>query len=242
MKKFSKIFSLIAFLAAAAFTHAQSLDDILNKYYESIGGVEAWKSKISMRITGTTDGGGMTLPLTVMTMRPNMQRVEVDIQGQKFVESFDGEVAWTINPFMGGTEATRKTDEEAKEAAKNNFEDELIDYKVKGHTVSLEGKEDIAGAPAYKVKMVKQSGDEVYYFFDTEAYVPVMMRSFIGSGPMKGKAVETYVSDYQEVDGVMVPFAMEQKMDGQTFMNMKATKVEFNYPMEKESFMMPSKK
>ena len=241
MKQLSGIFTLVAFLFAGAFAQAQSVDEILKNYFEVIGSPDVWKSMNTMKITGSTENMGMTFPIIVYSMRPNMQKVEVNIQGQQYVEAFDGEVAWTINPFMGGTEPAKKTDDETKEAAKQMFEDELIDWKGKGHTLTVEGTEEVEGTETIKLKMVKKSGDEVLYFFDSENYVPIMMRSYVASGPMKGKAVDAYVSDYQEVGDVMMPFSMEQKVDGQTFMKMKMEKVEFNVPMEKESFMLPKK-
>ncbi len=255
MKNFTKIFVLATFLFAGNLLQAQdavgepkdkadlpSVDDLLTEYYEVIGGVAAWKEISSMKITGAGEQGGMTFPLTVMSMAPNMQRVEVDVQGQKVVESFDGEVAWTINPFMGSTEPVKKTEEETTEAAKQVFEDELINWKEKGHTVTVEGTEEVDGVETIKVKMVKASGDEVVYFFDPENYVPIMSRNYMAFGPMEGKAIDTYLSDYDEVDGLIVPFSIEQKIEGQTMMKMTAEKIEFNLPMDKENFMMPETK
>lgn len=254
MKNFTKIFMLAAFLFAGNFLQAQdaagepkdepilpSVDDLLTEYYEVIGGVDAWKEISSMKITGSAEQMGMNFPITVTSMPPNMQRVDVDVQGQKVVEAFDGEVAWSVNPFMGSTEPVKKTEEEAAEAAKQMFEDELIDWKEKGHTVTVEGTEEVDGVETIKVKMVKANGDEIAYFFDPENYVPIMSRNYIAFGPMAGKAVDTYLSDYDEVDGLIVPFSIEQKMEGQTMMKMTAEKIEFNLPMEKEVFMMPEK-
>lgn len=246
MKNMFKIITLFSFLWTVSVLNAQDatapdLDAFLEKYYETIGGVDAWKQKTSMKITGKSDNMGMSFPVTVLSMRPNLQKVEVDIQGQQYVEAYDGEVAWTINPFMGSTDATKKTEEESKEAAKNSFEDDLIDWRTKGHQVSMDGTEEIDGVETVKVKLVKSEGDERIYFFDPENYIPIMFRSFISTGPMKGKAVDTYVSDFDEVDGVMVPFSMEQKIDGQTFMKMRAETVEFNVELDKATFVMPAK-
>ena len=241
MKQLTSLFTLIAFLFAGTSAQAQGVDEILNKYFELTGTHEVWAGKTNMKITGTSENMGMTFPLIVYSMRPNLQKVEVNIQGQQYVEAFDGETAWTINPFMGSPDPVKKTDDEAKEAAKNMFEDELMNWKEKGHALTVEGTEEVDGTETIKLKLVKKSGDEVLYFFDAENYVPIMFRSYISAGPMKGKAIDTYVSDYQEVGDVLVPFAMEQKMDGQTVMKMQATKVEFNVPLEKEAFGIPVK-
>jgi hypothetical protein len=246
MKKLTSVLTIIAFLFAANFSQAQDatlpdVDELLKNYLEIIGGEEAWKAKNSMKMSGSAEQMGMAFPIIISSMRPNMQRVEVDVQGQKLVEAFDGEVAWSINPFMGSTEPIKKTDEETSEAAKQMFEDDFIDWKEKGHQVTVEGAEEVDGVNTIKVKLVKADGDEVHYFFDPEVNVPIMRRDFMSFGPMKGKPMDTYMSDYNEVDDVIVPLSIEQKVDGETIMKMTADSVMFNVPMEKENFMMPKK-
>ncbi len=241
MKKILTTIIAFAVLSAAAIAQQPSLDNILTNYFEAIGGIDAWKKINTMKMTGETQNSGFTFPVKVIAMKPNLQRIDVDIQGQKFIESYDGEVAWSLNPFMGGTEPAKKTEDETKEAGKNMFEDEFIDYQAKGHKITFEGEEQIEGTKTYKVKMVKKTGDELFYFFDAENFVPIMMRSYIPLGPMKGKPVDTYLSDYIEVNGVVMSHYMEQRMDGNVVMNMKTTSVEFNVPLEKAAFSMPKK-
>lgn len=235
--------AILSFLfVAGSFTlsQAQTADEIINQYLELMGGADAWKAVNSMQISGTTTMQGMAFPINVTSSRPNKQKVEVDIQGKKLIDAFDGEKAWTINPFMGSMEPQLKTEEETQEAATQMFEDEFIDYQKKGHTVSLEGTEAIGGTECYKIKMVKADGDELFYFFDKEIFVPVMTRTFAKSGPMKGQPIEVFTSDYEEVDGLMIPFSIEQKLNGQTFMTMNAEEIKLNVEVEEGFFSMPS--
>ena len=241
-KFFLILFStLFLFSFPAQKTEAQTPDEIINNYYEVIGGIDAWKNLNSMKMTGTAENFGMSFPITVYSMRPNLQKVVVDIQGQQFVEAFDGEVAWTINPFMGGTDPVKKSEEEAKEAAKQVFEDDLINYKDKEHRVSLEGTEEIDGIETFKLKLTRADGEEIIYFFDTENFVPVVIRRYINTGEMKGKAIDTYVSDYNEVNGIMMPFSYEQKVDGQTFMKSNFSTIELNPEISETEFKFPEK-
>ena len=241
MRKIS--IAVLSFLfVAGSFTlsSAQTVDEIIDTYLETIGGADAWKKVNSMEFAGKSSMQGMDFPVTVTSARPNLQKVEINVQGKQIVEAYDGENAWAINPFMGSMEPQAKTEEESKEAATNMFEDDLIDYKQKGHTLTLEGKEESEGTDCFKVKMVKADGEEMYHFFDTELYIPVMTRTFAKMGPMKGQAIETYVSDYDEVDGLIVPFSIEQKLGGQTFMQMTAESVKFNIEVADEFFAMPA--
>lgn len=243
MKKLTQIFSILmfSFLTITA-TQAQdaSLDDILKNYFENIGGEDAWKKIESITITGKTTAQGMTMPITIQTMAPAYFKMEMDFQGKKFIQAYDGETAWMLNPFMGGSEPTKMDEEQSKEMSKQKFQDEFIDYETKGHTIELTGTEEVDGTETYKVKMTKKDGDVVFYFFEMENFVPIMVRSLMDSGPMKGQAVETFMSDYQEVDGLMVAFTTEQKMGGTAVFSMTAEKFTFNdEDIEADVFAFP---
>jgi outer membrane lipoprotein-sorting protein len=243
MKKLSQFFSILmfSFLTVTA-TQAQdvSLDNILKNYFENIGGEDAWKKIESMTITGKTSTQGMTMPITIQSKAPAYFKMEMDFQGKKFIQAYDGETAWMLNPFMGGSEPTKMDKEQSKEMSKQKFQDEFIDYEGKGHQVELAGTEEVDGAETYKVKMTKKGGDVVFYFFETENFVPIMIRSLMDSGPMKGQAVETFMSDYQEVDGLMVAFTTEQKMGGNTVFSMTAEQIMFNdEDLKAEMFAFP---
>lgn len=219
---------------------AQTVDEILDQYFENIGGVEAWQKLNSMKIIGTTSMQGMEFPITVYSKRPNLEMVEVSVQGMQIVQAFDGKTAWSINPMMGSSDPTKAAEEEATEAAKRQFEDNFINYKEKGHTVELLGTKEIEGTETFEIKLTKNTGDEEIHYFDSENYVPIMMRSFAAAGPMKGQTVETYLSDYEEHEGLMVPMSMEQKVGGQTLMQGTWTEVEFDAEMGDDIFAFPS--
>ena len=234
-----KITLVLGLFLSTFLLKAQTADEIVAKYVQTIGGAEKWKKLESMRQVGYVVVQGMNIPFTATLMRPNLMRQEGDFQGQKFIDAFDGTVSWQSSPWATMNKPTKKTEEETAEAAKENFEDEFIDYKTKGHTVELDGTEEIEGTKCFKLKMKRKVGDERIYFIDSENYVTVMVRSFAAVGPAKGMAAETYLSDYKEVDGLMVPHTIEQKMDGQTAMVIKTEKVELNPQLDKAIFSLP---
>ena len=87
----------------------------------------------------------------------------------------------------------------------------------------MEGKEEYEGTEVYKLKLIEADGDERFYFFDSELFVPVAIRSVAQAGELKGQTIDNVTSDYQEVDGLMIPFSMKQKLNGQTMLEMIAT-------------------
>lgn len=220
---------------------APSVDDILAAYFENTGGVEQWKNLSTMKMEGKMSMQGMEFPGTIYMKRPNLQRVEVNIQGKDLIQAYDGETAWWINPFMGSEDPQPMPAEMAQEMTKDEFEDDFIDYAEKGHTVEYVGTEEVEGAQCYVLKLTKANGDVESHYFDTEYMVPIMQRTTISEGPMKGQASDTFLSDYQEVDGFMIPFFLETKVGGQSFQKITLTSIELDTEMEATMFAMPAK-
>ncbi|MFM9947839.1 MAG: outer membrane lipoprotein-sorting protein, partial [Saprospiraceae bacterium] len=231
------LIALCAFVAV----QAQSADDILAKYFENTGGLDKWKTLEASKMVGTMSMQGMEFPGTIYAARPNKQRVEVSVQGKNIVQAYDGTDPWWINPFAGSEDAQKMPAEMSEEMTKATFESEFLNYKEKGHAVELVGKETIEGAETWQIKLTKKNGDVEHHFFDTEHFVLIMTRTMINNGPMKGQHAETFLSDYQEVDGIVFPFFIEVKMGGQTAQKITISSVELNGKYDNAFFAMPKK-
>ncbi len=229
-------------LSANIVSQAQTADEVIANYLQAVGGSEKWTDLTSMKITGNALQMGMNYPFTVMAMRPNLSKVVAEVMGKQFIDAYDGQSAWTLNPFSGSVDPQKKTEEESKEASYQNFEIDFINYRDKGYTVALEGTEEIEGTSCHKLKLVKDEGREEYYFIDVENHVPIMQRTFMQSGQMKGQTLETYFSDYQDVNGILIAYTMEQRIGGQVVMQMSTESIEFNpEDVKAEAFAFPGK-
>ena len=146
------------------------------------------------------------------------------------------------------TMEAEKSDNEATQNLKNElaqFPDPFLNYKEKGYTVELIGKETIDGAETFKIKLTKKpvlvNGESLpnitHYYFDTENFVPIVVESTVNQGPMKGQTVKSTLSDYQEVDGIYFPFSM-----GSQFQTMEFKEIKLNPEVDAASFALPAKK
>ena len=245
MKKITHLFGIFMFTLLSLSTiqgQDASLDDILNNYYEKIGGVEKWKELKNMKLTGNSTAMGMTSPVTIYSMEPNLTKREMNIMGKEMIIAFDGTDAWMINPFDGSEGAKKQGEEASKQSAKQKFQDALIDYKEKGHQLELSGTEELNGADTYKVKMVKKNGDVLFYYFDIKEFVPVMSKFLITSGPSKGEVSEIHMRDYKEIDGLYFSHTMEMKVGEKSLFSFTADKVEFNVEeVDAAFFAMPTR-
>ena len=229
-------------LLLAPVSRAQTVDEILAKHFETMGGLEKIKALNSMRLTGTmTVGPGIEAPITMERKRPGKRRLEFSVQGMTGIQAFDGEKAWSVMPFMGKKDPEAASEEDSKqEREEADFDGPLVDYKTKGHTVELTGKEPVEGAEAYKLKVTKKNGDTEYYYLDAETYLLVKNE---GKSKRRGTEVEVegLWSDYKDVDGYMMPFTLEQGLKGTPQkQRMVFSKIELNVPLEESRFAMPA--
>jgi outer membrane lipoprotein-sorting protein len=242
MKKLFTLALMMVFATSLFAQKAPSVEEIAETYIENIGGAEAWKAIKSTTLKGKANMQGMEFPMEVTSAEGNMQYVEINVQGQKIIQAYDGKTAWYIMPFAGVTEPTEMPDDQGGEQMKDmRFLSEFIDSKERGFTLeSVEGKE-VEGTPTYGVRVTDEKGYDHTWYFDTEYMIPVMMTSAAKSGPQKGTVMETYMSDYQEVDGVMVPMFMEVKSMGVTVQKLTFTEVLVNPEIDMTIFAMPKK-
>ena len=227
-------------LLLAPIAHAQSVDDILAKHYEACGGLAKLKALNTMRVTGSmTMGPGMEAPITMERKRPGMRRMEFTIQGMTGIQAFDGAKTWSVMPFMGKKDPEVGTAEDNKNALDDaDFDGALVDYKTKGHTIELMGKEPVEGADAYKLKVTKKNGNIEYDYLDAETYLLVKTEGKIKRRGTEMDGETTY-SDYKDVDGLMQAFSMEV---GTKEMKQKLafSKIELNVPLDDARFAVPA--
>jgi outer membrane lipoprotein-sorting protein len=233
---------------AAAAAQAQSVDDLIAKNLQAKGGADKWKAvqavKMSGKVTIQGPGGSQELPLTVYAKRPNYNRQEITIQDRMLVQAFDGAAGWMINPMMGSETAQAMPAAQA-DMMKNSadFDGALIDYKAKGHTVELVGKEKLDGREVYHLKVTMKGGHVQRYYLDAESGIELKTSTeldLMGTG--QKQALDTEMSNFQPVSGIMIPHTVKQSMGGKPIVQMTIDKVELNPAIEDSLFKMPGKK
>jgi outer membrane lipoprotein-sorting protein len=241
-----KTFLTFLFAIAILGVNAQTADEIVTKYFENTGGLAKWKEIKSVKMEASAPTPQGEFPLFLYHKSPNKSKIVVNVQGKEFVQAaYDGETAWNFNPFAG-TEPTKLDDDAAKALKGRQIEHELIDYKKKGHAISLEGKEEVGGVQCYKIKFEKNKLNDAedvteYHYFDANSFLQVMQQGYVPFGPMKGKEVQSYMSDYREVNGFKVPFMIEEKSEGNTISKIVIKKYSINEDIDDSVFAFPKK-
>jgi outer membrane lipoprotein-sorting protein len=220
---------------------AQTADDIIAKNIAARGGMDKLKSIKSIKTTATmTMGPGMEAPGVMVQKRPEMARLEFTIQGLTAVQAYDGSKAWQIMPFMGKKDPELMSGDETKEMEETaDLDGPLVDYKSKGNTVELLGKEKIEGTDAYKLKVTLKNGDVQTEYIDADSFLEIKEET---KRMVRGTEheFESSIGDYKEVDGIIFPFAVESGMKGSDQkQKITISKIELNVPADDGMFKMP---
>lgn len=222
----------------------QSVDEIIAKNIEAHGGMAKLKAMKSLRMTGRmTLGQGIEAPMTIEVVRPKSMRLELTVQGMTIIQAYDGTTGWQVVPFTGSNDPQPMSADELKDAEEQaDIDGALVDYKEKGHTVELAGKENIEGADCFKLKVTKKNGDVQYYFIDSDTYLELRTE---GIRKVRGTEMEfeTSLGDYKDVGGgVMLAHAISGGPKGSPQrQNIIIEKVEVNPPIDPARFQMPGK-
>jgi hypothetical protein len=221
---------------------AQTADAILARVIEARGGATKIKALQSVRLTGHVAlSSALSAPLLVEQHRPAMIREELIVQQKTIVRGYDGTTGWTIDPF-GSPPGVRALagDELRNMAAEAEFEP-LLNAKASGNIVELVGRDTVAGAPAYKLRLtVKHTGYSDFYYVDSATSLPVKWQ---GTRPNNGTSVvfESYYHDYQPVDGVRFPRTIDTGAQGQSQrQQLTFDQIEVNPVIDSTRFAMPT--
>ncbi len=236
-----KSITLLFILLGSVFgMQAQDLDEILDTHFETIGQDEMMKH-YSFQSTGKSVVQGMELPFSIVFKRPNNMRLEVDIQGAKIIQAYDGETGWYVNPMTGTTDAMEMSGVELQQMERQaDFDGMLYNYEEKGYTTEFIGTDEMEGTEIYKIKQTDKNGNEFLHFMDAENYVLLKTSAKIKIGESITEG-ETLFSNYKEHDGMVMAYNMESRMNGQTVSQIIIEEVVYDVEFENSIFEMPEK-
>ena len=227
--------------AASPAAALPSVDEIIAKHVAARGGMDKLKAVQTLRMNGRmTMGPGIEAPVSVEVKRPQHMRMEMQFQGMTAIQAYDGTSGWMIMPFGGRTDPQPMSPDDVKDAEDMaDMDGVLVDYKAKGHSVEMVGKEKVEGTDAYKLKVKLKNGDERYVFLEAESFMEIRNE---GKRKIRGSDVEVEASfgDFKEVGGVIFPHAIEQNVKGNPQkQSITIDKIELNPALDDSRFKMP---
>jgi len=232
--------SLLLGALAPAVVCAMDADELIAKYLEASGGMEKIQAVKSRESVGKLTVQGMEIPFTMINKRPDKLRVEATVMGMMMVQGFDGQTAWAVNPMTGSTDPQTLGELETKGLSlQADMDGILVNHADKGYDVEYLGEDEVEGTPVYKLRVDTHKDMIIDFYFDREYFLPVRQDAKI---TMDGNEVgsETYLSDYRDVDGLMIPFSVEVRQGGQVGTQIMLESVKHDVDAPDADFVMSS--
>ena len=166
---------LILLLVAVQFSKAQSVDEIINNHLDALGGKEKLLTLKTVKMEASMNMQGMDIGIITTIANGIGSRVDISVPGMgEGYQILGKEKGWNFMPFQGQTSPEESPAEDVKFSQTTlDIQSPLLNYKEKGHTVDLLGKETVDKVECYKIKLTAKTGKMVTYFIDTKTYMKV---------------------------------------------------------------------
>jgi len=231
--------SLILTLPAAA--DAPTVDSILAKHIEAVGGKEAIEKVHSRRVQFKTESETMgSGEGEIFAQTPDRQRSHIDLGTTGVIdEGFDGTVAWAKNPWQGLRLKTG--DELAKVKRDAQFHREL-NYKKIYPDLAYKGVERVGDEEAWLLESKPTTSSKEKFWFSTKTALLLRQESQY-EGPDGLLDIDAFAHDYKTFDGLKFPGALKMKISagGQGFeFRLKFLDVKLNVEIDSAKFAKPA--
>jgi outer membrane lipoprotein-sorting protein len=239
------VVSLIFSAIAAAQTPAPdakpnvTVDQVLDKYVEAIGGKAALEKLTTRVAKGTFEitAQGVSAPAEVYAKAPNSLLIKFNINGYGLLsQGYNGSIGWAQDPQSGLREITGAELDEIKRSSDFYHETRLKELYAK---LELKGTAKAGDRDAYVIEATPKDGSVEKYYFDVQS--GLLIRIDGEQDSPQGKLVtETYYENYKDVDGIKLAFTTRQVV-GNTTVLLKFTEIKHNVPIDDATFNKPSK-
>lgn len=206
---------------------------VINDYLDAIGGMDMINGIKDMTTVYNGEVMGRTATFKTIQAAPGMYVNEI-ASGSMIMskEVFDGKTLDVSG--MGGSQ--RITDGPMFEKAKQSGAPvKQTLYSTSGYKITLDGIDKVNGKSHYVVLIKGAAGESVTEYYDMKTN---LLSKSVESVEAQGQSltITTTMSDYKEVDGMMVPQTVELTGMMPTPIVMKAESIKINSGVDKSMF------
>lgn len=202
-------------LAACATTDGADLSTVLRNYAHARGGEAALDAVRSTLNTAEIVEPTFTVIGRYIAATSGRMRVDVFYDGARaFSEGIDEVGAWS---WTGDAAAPSAATPTARAALAHGIEFNLFGLHAlarRGHALTLEGRDEIAGIDYYKIKLRLADGFETWRYIHPETWLADRGRDLRALHPDVDPTqipIETENADFRAVNGVLTPFRWVQR-------------------------------
>lgn len=226
-----------------------TLNTILQKHLEAMGGLNNWNRIESIQLNGTIERDGKTVDIVIVKKRPNQIRATITVpipgkedEAYQIIRAHDGKTAWTATRLAGSPEMQKE--ELPSEAADLLLADAgvlppLVKLWREGADLELLGSESIDGINHFAVRVSPEDLPVEYIFYlSEESY---LITHYASTHPTEGMS-KTILDDYRKEHNILIPqlVIIESPQTGQSVMTTPSVKIGVGIYKEYFSPAMPT--
>jgi tetratricopeptide (TPR) repeat protein len=216
-----------------------SLDEVLARYVEAIGGEKAITTVSSRMIKGTVDVAGISRGGTYENYQQAPNKLYVVTQAHPFgtmKNGYNGRVGWM---WSNVTTTIVKNPADVASFARDADFFAPVGLKQKYAKVSLVGTSQIGYRDVYVLELQSAAGTVDRLYLDVKTYLPVRLNKMQTFNNIK-TPVEIYLDDWRAVDGIKFPFSISLSA-AKLAMSYTITEIRHNVPIDAKLFEPPQK-
>lgn len=231
---------LLALPGAVQALAQPSVDQILEKYVQAIGGQAAYEKVTTRAMKGTVEipDDNVTGTAQVVAKAPGSFRLTLDIPGYGTVETvLDGENGWEKNPDTG-THTMSKTDLAVAQRDHHFYRE--VRLKELYPQMTAAGTDKVKGRAVNVIEAAPAGGQPEKFYFDAEN--GLLLKHDFERVTLEDGIVqyEMLFADYRDVDGLKIPATIEQRSPDNT-MIFKFAEITNNAALAETAFAKPEK-
>ena len=234
MKKL--ILSVVVLVLSNSALSAQSVDEIVTKNLNAIGGVAKLHEVKSVITENTIKVQGLEIENLTTILVGKAMRSDSKIMANNMVQAFDGTTPWAITPvMMGGNGEPQVMPEETSKSVINQVDPfPLLDYVEKGTRLELLASEKVKDKDAYHLKISPKNGAESEIWIDVASGLMSKLKTM-----QNGQEVEVFFSNYTEIEGINFAMSMETSNPMAGIITIDTKTVKLNISIDELIFKMP---
>jgi hypothetical protein len=214
-----------------------SAEVLINRYIEATGGKAAHEGITNRVAKGSMEfkAQGMKFDLTIYVAMPNLHYIMMESEALGTLEQgTDGDVVWELSVMTG---PRIKEGQERLDLLRESRLDKWVEWQTIYKSAESVGVETVKGSKSYKVILTPKAGHSQTLYFDENSHLLTRVDSTVES-PMGTLTTVTYLSDYRDVDGLLVSHRNDVEVAGQT-RTLSFQSVEQNVALPDDRFALP---
>lgn len=210
---------------------ALTLEQILPRYYEAMGGLAALDKIQTIRIRASMAGQDGTVELTLFKKKPDKVRLVMNRPGfaTPFIQASNGQTAWWLRPGASPENAVPMPPDKAAQFMRDApIASALINWQERGVRLEYRGVVDLGESlRCHHIEAHFPDGQQVSYYLDVETYLE---RRIVSRTTLAGRIAKqvTIPSDYRRVAGVLVAHRVINRQDDEVYSTILVEDVAIN--------------